>query len=272
MLNFVGMKSTPKGGFGNRVLNYLNLRSIADRLGARYFSENSVDEEIVPGIHLRPMYSRLARPSRIVSREEVHSPEFFDAARELLSFGRVIQLKPRLLLDSLALLSVSEPSNFASISGQVCETHARRPLAKAVMHLRGGDFAGWKPGSVHGADYYLSALDKLTSGEEGMFVRVCSDDQKHPAYDHVVQHLRSKKLFVDPFRCLNPFLCDLVSMRDAKYLVSSPSTFAIVAGLLGGARMIFSQKWVDSQTSEGEVFWTAVDNHQISGLDTWAFV
>lgn len=266
------MKSTPKGGFGNRVLNYLNLRTIAHRLDVNYFSENAVDKKIVPGIHRRPPYPRLARPSRIVSREEVHRPEFFDSARELLSFGRVIQIKPRLLLDSLVLLSVSNPANFASISGKVCETHAHRPLAKAVMHLRGGDFAGWKRGSIHGADYYLSALEKLNSDEEGMFVRVCSDDQEHPAYGKVVQHLQSRKLFIEPSGCLNPFLCDLVSMRDAQYVVSSPSTFAIVAGLLGGARMIFSQQWVDSQTSEGEVFWTAVHQHQISGLDTWAFV
>jgi hypothetical protein len=54
-------------------------------------------------------------------------------------------------------------------------------------------------------------------------------------------------------------------MAQSEYLISSPSTFALVAGMLGKPRVIHSAQWVENRISRGEHFWQRIGEGTFPG-------
>ena len=271
----VGVKSTPKGGFGNRVLNYLNVRQIAHQLGARYFNVNQVDKARIRGIN-KPWLGRYVPGTKLtITRDDIYRPGFFDFAHEQIEMGHTLVFKPRLLDDTLAHVAVTDSREFARPTMVKCQAHQSLPKSdtNVVLHLRGPDFSSWNPEAIHGADYYIEALQLIASeyGEDTS-IRICSDDPSHPARKELDRYLASIGAKANDITCTNPFECDFSAMAESDVLVASPSTFGVTAALLGKPRVIFQRRWVQSQAERGERFWQKVQEKTMLGLQVQALV
>lgn len=267
MFEAIALRSTPKGGFGNRLLNYINLRQLSSHLGVPFLLPNKPDRSWIKGVHRPATLPWRFRTLRRFSAHEVLEPDFLRVAREDLEAGKTLILKPRLLTEALARFDFLPAKSLVRHRFDFCESHRQSHPngAPVVLHLRGTDFVDWKPGAILGEEYYREALDWLDQhGYSDSPVRICTEDVEHHALPGLRDLLdRSGRLVAT--QCTSPFECDYAAIIQAERVVSSPSTFAITASLLGGSSAIHSRKWVDSRIEAGEVFWTKIRNNTLNG-------
>lgn len=275
MFPAIGLRSTPKGGFGNRLLNYMNLHELSSHLEVPFFNPNQRDRRWIEGINRRPVIPLAMRRKVLLEREDLHRDDFLDRAKQWVAGGVTIIPKPRLLTDALVRYARVPPKKFVSHRFELCPTHKKQrdTVPAVVLHLRGGDFEGWKPGAVLGEEYYRDALALVDhDGFAESSVRICTDDQSHPALPGLRQFLTQSKRLVPLEGCEEPFSCDYAALIHAPRVISSPSTFAITAGLIGGGGVIHNKAWVDSRIQAGEAFWQAVRDNSVVGYDVLAEV
>ena len=266
----IGSRSTPKGGFGNRLLNYISMRQLSRELGVGFFMPNRLDGNWVQGIHRPPRIPSFLRSFEAFSRDQVLEPGFVALAQASLASGRSVVLKPRLLTEALARFDFVPSASLVKHRFKLCKKHAEGEQAPIVLHLRGTDFADWKPNAVLGEGFYRDSLSWLDSqGYSDSPVRICTEDNDHPALASLKRFLRRKHRLVD-ISCESPFDCDYASLIAAQHVVSSPSTYAITACLLGSASVIHNYHWVDSRIREGDLFWQKVRENSIKGYNVLA--
>lgn len=271
----IGIRATPKGGFGNRLLAFMVLRQLSDRFQAPYFSTNSVDRKVIFGIH-RPRLIP-ARKSYYVrfSADELLTDQGLERVEQHLQEGQSVVLKPPLLGEPLAALSHRPPAELIRLKAKMCSNHRREQGSKALatFHLRGTDFADWEPRAILGPNYYLNALDLIRPAlPQDHLVRICTDDASHPALVPLREELDKGPMSLSEVKCASPQVCDFVAMVESRFIVSSPSTFAITAGLLGDAEVVHSKNWVDWKVTEGELFWSKIRDNKLLGYSLKALV
>lgn len=261
----------PKGGFGNRLLNFLTIQNLADATNSFYFSKNYLDRERVSGINRRPILPlRLTRVTRF-TRTDVFDSDFLERVRHSLAARSTVVLKPRLLANAYATFEGAAHTN-TRIRMKTCAIHnnCQQEGPLVVVHLRGGDFQHWNPRSVLSADYYLRAID-IASEQlgQGQFL-ITTDDPSHPAMEAVQSRLSNEKRLIQNHECSTQLECDFARMVAGDLIISSPSTFAISASILGKAKVIHEKGWVEYKANLGEVFWQKVlekSLHSIRVLD-----
>lgn len=160
------------------------------------------------------------------------------------------------------------------IRAQVCESVRKQSTdyESATVHLRGGDFVDWHPEAILGADYYIPAIDRALKLSNNLVFRVCRDDPQHPALESVTNYLRQKGILAPQHYCQNPIACDFVAMADSKVLISSPSTFSILAGILGSPLVVQSRYWAESRAQRGETFWHRVLDNSLPSYPIQALI
>lgn len=264
----------PQGGFGNRVLSYLSLRMIAQTLSAPYFSINKTDRRLIEGIHKPLLVPMRLRNIVELPKEAPRQEDFLGKVGQLLDDGATLVLKSPQLGEAYARYASLDPAQMVAHHFSLCATHRREAAGHSttVLHLRGTDFAQWNPDAILGEDYYRDALALLGSRTEGHLFRICTDDPSHASLGPVVAHLQATGRRVSSAQCSQPFECDFAAMTGARFLISSPSTFSISAGLLGKAAVVHSQRWVDNRLQRGELFWEQVSRNALVGLDVAGLV
>lgn len=267
MRGVVGFRRTPQGGFGNRLLSYVNLRMIARQLEAPYFSINPVDRSLVSGIH-KP----LAIPYRFrdlveLPKDDALSKDFLYRTSELLGQRKTVVMKSPLLGEVYARYANCEPRTLVKNNFQLCSAHKReyRPFIHIVFHLRGTDFAQWNPDAILDLDYYRGAYELLAAELGEHDFRITTDDSNHPALADLTFFLKSRGRLIQAPRCSKPFECDFAAMAQADFLIASPSTFSLSAALLGRPRVVQSARWVEDRIAEGEEFWIRVKSDDLLG-------
>ena len=267
MKSWVGYSRPPKGGFGNRALSYLSLRQIAHGVDAHYFSENFPDRSLLSGTEKRRSLFAKFLPQAMIRTRDYSPQGLIHSLRELLSERRTVTLKGPLLGEVLARCGDTDSRALTRLKAKLCHLHQRERKDQALVtfHLRGGDFAQWNPEAILDIDYYLNAYHLLESRIDGYLLRICTDDSNHPALVPLRRELLSRNLTVSGSACDSPFSCDLAAMSESQFLVSSPSTFAMVAGLLGDAQIVHSARWVDNRVERGELFWQKVKTNRLTG-------
>lgn len=189
--------------------------------------------------------------------------------------GVSVVLKPPLLGEALVALSHRPPGELIRLKSKMCSNHRREQGSKVLstFHLRGTDFADWEPRAILGPNYYLKALNLIRPAlpQEHLF-RICTDDPSHPALVALREELRKGPMPLSEAKCASPQVCDFVAMVESKFIVSSPSTFAITAGLLGDAEVVHSRNWVDWKVTEGELFWSKIRDNMLLGYSLKALV
>lgn len=274
VLQNVGMRSVPRGGLGNRLLNHFNLQHIAAALGERFFSANFRDSVYLYGI-FRPRLNRLREGQfEVFGRSEVESPDFLSLASSVVSTGKRIVFRPNLLLDSFAWTEGLSRQPQRRVRAKLCESHVKGSKTPSlVLHLRGGDFHQWNSRAILPLDYYVRGLELAyeTMGRD-FRVRITTDDLNHPALEGLQQHIRQLGLPLASRECRAPLACDFRAMVDADILVASPSTLCLSAAIIGGMKTIHSQEWLDSNGNSQEYFWTKLSHRQVSAIDVMATV
>ena len=264
----MGVRSTPRGGFGNRVLSYLSVRHLARLVEADYFFENSTDRRLIAGIHRPPRLPRWLAPEQSFRASETGAPSFVDDIASMVSRGINAVFKGPLLGEVLVRFADCDSREFATLSVTQCYEHTAALGDKKLVtaHLRAGDFRDWEPKAILPAEYYITALESLdTLGPGTSQVRVCVDDPSHPALSDLQDFLAAKGLSQPAVKCPDPFQCDLAAMAESDVLVSSPSTYALVAGMLGAPRVIHSRDWIENRVSRGEEFWRRIGEGTFPG-------
>ncbi len=127
-----------------------------------------------------------------------------------------------------------------------------------AIHFRGTDFADWNPIACLDADYYLRAVEYCVKkyGNHKLFFSLFTDDLTIESYNKVVSFLKENNYSFNegnPQRNLGEE-CYNISISDI--VVSSPSTFAITASMLGKKKtIIHSKKWCDYCIERNDAVW-----------------
>lgn len=264
----IGIRATPKGGFGNRALSYLSIRHLAEEVGALYFFVDPHDRQLLTGIHRpRRLLTRISQQT-VFRAADTQRDTFPGEVSDAISHGRSAVFKGPLLGEVLVRFAKTDSRNLTRLRAQQCAKHRKALSSRKLItaHLRAGDFREWEPAAVLPLAYYTSALDSLGPlATDEWRVRICVDDESHPALGGLREDVRARGLLLDLKECDSPFDCDLASMAQSEYLISSPSTFALVAGMLGKPRVIHSAHWVQNRVSRGENFWSHIGEGTFPG-------
>jgi hypothetical protein len=242
------------------------------RLGARYtypyfpgLEEFPDKRSPTPPTAKERLVSRLKRrtfqPAELIERS---STQALEAMQEMLTNGTSIALPPGLLGDYFFQYCFESPADVLGWSADTQESKA----TTVAIHFRGGDFHRWDPSAILPTDYYHRAIAHL-EGLIGDFSAVIyTDDPSLPAVGSVAA-LMGDRARVAP---IGPPVSDLRAMSQSRYLIASPSTFAIWAGLLGNqVETVHSLDWVKRKAQDGEAFWQKIlsgaqDRYRVEAL------
>lgn len=270
----MGMKSVPRGGLGNRLLNHFNLSNIASQLGSTFFSANWHDTRYLKRI-FQPRVVPFG-PSGTVTfgREDVERDGFIDIARSAIEERKTIILRPHLLLSSYAWTVVGSAEKTYTTLARMCSAHrSTAGEGSIVLHMRAGDYHQWNPKAILSSEFYIDALQILGPElDEGASVRICKDDLSHPAFEVVSAYIRSRGWRLENQECNSPLRCDFRAMIDATFLICSPSTLCLSAAIIGNARTIHNTSWLEGGFESQEYFWSKLEKKEIPSIAVKAFI
>ena len=235
------IKSFPRCGVGNKLLYYWNLRQYAHSCGDDW---NMVVDPDIDSLIDVPYSTVLGMPKSHNELPFCLGENFFKYTENRLPIAEIfIKRHPH--------CGVSAHDNFNTCS----------------IHLRGGDFRFWKNGEgMLSLEYYWDALNHISSiSKKRLNIRVITDDQTHP-------HLMPLFNLMDDANMNygmenhpdkihhSDIVQDWYNLATSDYIISSPSTFAITAGMISDAYITHSKAWVDKRVSENDPFWVGLNN------------
>lgn len=257
----IHLYSHPPGGLGNRLFCYNFIRQLAYACGIPYAHPWLKDSKYFEsmGLRLRPRWFG----KKLVIDSEFLKSLSPDQLRNLItnSVDMNFLLKPPFLGETFYDYSLVAPLNFIRLREPFLRNPGWRRDNQVVIgvHFRGGDFFNWNPAAVLDAKYYVNAI-KLAlrdSGGRRTGVALFADDTTLESY-RIVQ-AQFSGLCIDMStgnQATSSEITDFHNLSVCDYIVSSPSTFCIWAGILGeGTKIIHSEEWIESQVHENSKFW-----------------
>jgi hypothetical protein len=240
------------GQLGNHLFQANLLCQVADSFDAGLYFRSNLLHELF-NFNVRVDFADLYRAKGIVtySAAEVESLGFIEWTNAIgrdFKNRRLVNMGPGVLgsmffescvKNPTELISWKQPPN--SIIGQT----------NVGIHFRAGDFKDWNPKAILPVSYYMKSLDYLESiGVDISKSYLATDDITHPTSikiaNRIGQILKSDSSLGHDFRTLS----------NSQYLVSSPSTFAFWAAILGnGVKIIHNREWLDQNEELGVKFW-----------------
>lgn len=121
-----------------------------------------------------------------------------------------------------------------------------------ALHFRGTDFVGWNSKALMRPEYYFNALDHFSAWKSD--ITLFTDDIGHEVVQTLIRNV--PKLRVD--KSMNTSQAFL-RLAQHKILISSPSTFAIWAAMLGrSSTIVLEQGWINEMYLRDDHFWTGI--------------
>lgn len=265
MIKTIGMCKKPTGRFGNQVLQYLFLAELGMKYGVPIFHGEIDGSDIFLELAKTQGYSG-ERIKSIIGSKSIGPEELKTEGVEWLlrtietENGRII-LEPSILGYTLQTLYV-DPNQLLTFSKNSSKDYISTVDFKVALHFRGTDFAGWNPEAILNTNYYIDSIKccRELLGDNIYFM-LFTDDSKLESLQDVKKYLRENGLAFYEGTPNNDVGCDLYNMSQSDILISSPSTFSIVAGLVGKKKkVIHSKQWVNKQAQSGDVFWVDLKN------------
>ena len=237
----LGITHMPGGcGFGNRFLYYYNLRQEAHQRASDYFCVPWAGHTLFEG-------SLLGNYTPGASYETFK----FCLGEKLYDYGQ------------LSTRDIFKLKNAPEVQDGVC-----------AVHFRGTDFHQWNPESILDSDYYLESVESLKETSSGFIL--FTDDENLPSYQAVLNYIKAEKLpflMGDNSADRNCYMKDFSIMSECDSIVSSPSTFAIAAGLIGKhKKIIHSKKWVTGRVAKADKFWVDLYNGGNQDYSIWKLI
>lgn len=219
----------PNCGVGNKLLYYWNLVQAANARGIKYESppDKDVDSLIKIG------YIRTQEMRKIIPFDFCLGEHFYKYTENRVPIEKIFKLQ--------------SPDTY---------------LADVIsIHLRGGDFRYWKNGEgMLDFEYYKNAIDYVTTQTKGkLWFTILTDDPNHPHKRQIEDYLYKKcyRVMENP---RSSMVRDWNIMVGSKWIISSPSTFAITAGMISNANIVHSEKWVKNRVNDNDAFWVGLNN------------
>ena len=232
------LESYPECGFGNRLLYFINLVQAAKKKDCGYFSTDFGGGDVLT-------YELIESDHK---ENEQHLPVLGEAFFE----NGTVPVK-----------------SFVDVSDTV-----DLPPDTVGIHFRGRDFFEWNPEAVLSSEYYTNAINEVWKDGASHFILFT--DQELPAYLEVKKYLEENDLPYtegknDSDRSM--FAEDFKTMASCDYIISSPSTFCITAGMLGiKKKILHSKEWVEKQINNDDKFWIELYNGGNEDYSIWKLV
>jgi len=124
------------------------------------------------------------------------------------------------------------------------------------VHFRGTDFNLWDQKSILPFDYYKNSIDFIINDIDGDFEFILfSDDYSLDSYIKTVNYLTELNISYK-LGTIGNFKEDFILMSSCDYIVSTPSTFCIVASICGkkNKKIIQNKDWVIEYKGESDYF------------------
>lgn len=246
------------GRFGNKVLYYLNLRGLAQLCQTDWYCQQWEGSSI---FNNKNYNTEFLNKSIVITREEFKKITIKEIIEYSKSFN--ILLRPPIL--GSVFFSIFE--NNKSLIGNVLRENIITKNHVGV-HFRGTDFKSWNPKSILPIDYYISAIEFIEEhcGHQEEYI-LCTDDHSLKSLKGVIKYLHDKKIkwSYGPNskpNISNGFLSDYSILKSSKFIISSPSTFSITAGILSNAKIIHNENWVNERSSLNDKFWKDLNENK----------
>ena len=257
----IGTKRSFSGRLGNILLQYHFLRQIAEKTGIDYFHPGIPYAQYFEGMERkqRPIHS-FFRKNVEVSLSDIlafSQKDFLAFVIEQNDRGNNVVFSSPMLGGVFFDYLFFDPNQFVKVKKEYKLGFDFDPGNTIVigLHFRGTDFPTWNPNAVLEFEYYESAVNHCLGhfDNEEIVIAVFTDDYKYPAYVKTVNYLKSLHTIPLYFGDKDVFpIYDFYQMTQCDVLISSPSTFAIFAGILGNKKkIIHSKKWLNYATNLG---------------------
>lgn len=257
----IGFISQPTGRLGNVLLQYLFLREIACKVNAEVFYPDLKGKEYFYDLSETENYKSIKR--KIMGKKKIK----VDDIRKLgiKEFEKYIETENKIMILVPPVLGYTfdtiyeDPNQFLKIKEEFQNSYFEYDNRFVVaIHFRGTDFADWNPVACLDADYYLRAIEYCVKkyGERNIFFSLFTDDLTIESYKKVVTFLEENNYLYNegnPERNLGE---ECYNISNSDIVVSSPSTFAITASMIGKKKtIIHSKKWCNYCTERKDTVW-----------------
>ena len=236
----LSIEEMPPCGFGNRLLYYFNLRQEAYKRGCDFFC--------VPWDGYHFFEGNLLGSYLPNENYEVFS---FCLAEKFYSYNK------------LSTRDVFKLKKIPSIKSDTC-----------AVHFRGTDFHAWNPKSILKSQYYCDSIEEVK--DQVSFFNLYTDDINLKSYKDIKNLLKSENISFSICESkvrTQHYINDFSSMSECDYIISSPSTFCISAGVVGKVKkIIHSKEWVMDRVEKKDKFWVDLYNGGNDDYKLWRLI
>ena len=244
----LGIVEMPPCGLGNRMLYYNNLRQEAHNRGEEFFCVPWRGHELFEGDMLGNWKLTQLPKHEVIfangSRAPVYDPYPFCLGERFYT---------NYLPSRLSTRDIFKFKDFPAAAGLPIFDDSSR----CAIHFRGTDFHTWNPDSILKTQYYLDSIKEVQ--DKVLSFVLLTDDLSLESYVKVREYLDLNNLEYsrgENSRDRTHYVYDFWLMSHCDYIISSPSTYAICAGMIGKhKKIIHSEEWVLSRVKKNDKFW-----------------
>lgn len=261
----LGINRLSAGRIGNRLFHYNFLRQISKKTEIDYFHIEFPEKEYFEEMSMKSRRRlNFHRPVEVSSRDVVSIPpdHFLEFVLTQKKNNKDVLFSPPMLGETFFDYLYYDPNEFIKIKSKFKKNsllNSTDDVVKIGLHFRGTDFESWNEKAALKLDYYQTAIcfcQEYFINQELIF-SLFTDDLEYPAYKQTLSYIISEFKQLPILGETNkPPVYDLFQMSQSDVLISSPSTFAIFAGILGKKKLIIhNKKWVNYCVEKKDTFW-----------------
>lgn len=263
------MKQSPVGRFGNHLFQWNLIKQLAMEFEIPYshpkfigsnFSKELGSHNYIRGILRSPSYRLIE-----LQNNKVHWCEIEQLIRSKIRDGVSIEIPSGVMGSRFFDSNYRNPSGIGDLFTLI-KSQKNQSKPYIAMHFRGTDFREWNELADISSGYYREALDTLKASKSlsaDLIVRLITDD---PDHDTVAQIKKYTGAIVEG---RNNQFEDFSVLANADALISSPSTFAIWAAIVGKPKPVaFPKAWVNSRIEIQDPFWIGISENRGNLFDS----
>lgn len=264
----IGFLQLPTGRMGNVLIQYAFLREIAYRCSIDYFFPQLPYIEYFEDFEKRNFSLWLKiKKKKIINMDiidQMGMDNFLNSVIKWNKEGYNIVLQPPMLGHLFSFKDIN-PTRFIKIKEEIVRTpQFFDDKTNVGIHFRGTDFQSWNQKSILPGEFYINAVERVVEEREKEKLRflLFTDDTTLSSYKLVTNFLTAKQIEFRPGNPENFLMDDFQAISQCDIVISSPSTFAIVAALMGKERktIYHSKEWVEYCAEKNEQFWIDIQN------------
>ncbi len=271
----LGITKISSGRMGNRLFHYHFLRQISAKTGIEYFNIKFPDCKYFKKMNKRKRSFSLFRKQIKIDLLEINRLEpdkFLEYIYENNKHGYDIIFKPPILGEVFFDYLFYPPSNFIEIKDKFKINFNVNNKIVVGVHFRGTDFVTWNPHASLKFSYYKQSIDYCLDyfDRNKLAFFLFTDDLKFLPYLTVIDYLKSNNIEVRLSSNLKKPIYDFYQISQCDVLISSPSTFSVLAGAIGkNKKIIHSQEWLNYSISRNDKFWVDLKNTKNPYYSLW---